>query len=217
MQLQEESKKNMRLDFANKKQHKKHDYTPTFPCLALYAVLFIFSIVIMISDACATNTVAQVTPSIIDPSVIEFPQSINAEDTIVDLGVALQRHKSGRIKTYFQAGKAWQIGEDALSLTSNFKNGTYAAEDGIVITMLDEKGDREFWINAEKACVSIDESTTTCIGKCFGFVKLESPDIEIFGTNLLLFNTSSTNVLTIEHNATLRLKSLNPDSLEGKK
>ena len=91
------------------------------------------------------------------------------------------------------------------------KNGEISPNN-IDITMLDEKGNRQFWINADKACVFLNEK----IGKCFGFVKLENPMVEIFGTNLL-WNTSSTNLFTVEKNVTLKIKQLDNDMLKGKK
>jgi hypothetical protein len=44
---------------------------------------------------------------------------------------------------------------------------------------------------------------------------LESPDINISGTNLV-WNTVSTNLFTIEKNVTLKLKKLDSNLFEGK-
>lgn len=150
------------------------------------------------------------TKDILDPSQIQFPKRLEGQ-AIKDLGVALQRHPNGRIKTYFQAGQAWQVGAMALSLANDFSSGSYAADQGVKITMLNEQGEREYWADAERACVMLNEK----IGKCFGYVKLESDDIIISGTNLL-WNTVSTNLFTIEKNATLILKNLDSNMLEGK-
>lgn len=195
----------MRLGFAKTKLHKRGYYAPVFPFVGVYAVLLLFGVAMLSVDASYVAE-ADAQKGVLDPAKIEFPERLEGQ-TIKDLGVALQRHENGRIKTYFQAGQAWQVGASALSFANDFSAGTYAAEGGIKITMIDETGKEEFWVNAERACVSLNDK----IGKCFGFVKLEGQDIEIYGTNLLWNTTETTNVLTIEKKATLRFKKIDLD------
>lgn len=197
----------MRSGATEKNRKRAFFCSPLRSVVCLFAILSLFSVAVYAS---AEETSREQSVAI-DPSKITFPTHRDNQ-AIKDLGVALQRHDNGRIKTYFQAGEAWQIGANAFSFSNDFATGAYAAEKGIKVTMLDEKGNRQFWINADKACVFLNEK----IGKCFGFVKLENPMVEIFGTNLL-WNTSSTNLFTVEKNVTLKIKQLDNDVLKGKK
>lgn len=202
----------MRLSFAKTKLHRRHFYAPSIPFVGVYALLLLFGFAILSVDASYVAE-ADAQKGVLDPAKIEFPP-YNHDNIIKNLGVALQRHNNGRIKTYFKAGQVWPVGENAMLsvVESDISKGTYAADKGITITLLDEEGNQEFWVNAEKACLVGNKN----IGKCFGFVKLESPELEIYGTNLL-WTTVSTNLFTIEKNATLRIKDLDSNVLEGNK
>lgn len=203
----------MRLSFAKTKLHRRHFYAPSIPFVGVYALLLLFGFAMLTNDALVAQTVDNSQDEELDPSKIEFPP-YNHDNIIRNLGVALQRHENGRIKTYFRAGQVWPVGENAMLsvIESDISKGTYAADKGLTITLLDDEGNQEFWINAEKACLVGNKN----IGKCFGFVKLESPELEIYGTNLL-WTTVSTNLFTIEKNATLRIKDLDSNVLEGNK
>lgn len=203
----------MQLEFAEKKHQKNSGNNHALICLVLVALSFFPKNSMAIDKATSSAIIEQPTETIValNPANIEFPERMEGQ-AIKDLGVALQRHQNGRIKTYFEAGQAWQVGAQAISFANDFSTGTYAADEGIKITMLDEFGNKEFWIDAERACVLLSDK----IGKCFGFVKLESPTLEMSGTNLL-WNTASTNLFTIENNVTLRLKSLDKSSFKGNK
>lgn len=193
----------MRLGFTKTKKKKCDSYASMLPRWCICIVLLFCSIAMLADEPAKTE-------NMLDPSQIQFPERLEGQ-SIKDLGVALQRHANGRIKTYFQAGQAWQVGAQAISFANNFTEGTYAADENIKITMLSETGEKEFWVDAERACVLLNEK----VGKCFGFVKLESPDIIISGTNLV-WNTVSTNLFTIEKNVTLKLKNLDSNLFEGK-
>lgn len=197
--------------FDIKNLHRRCFFSLAFHFASGISLLLFFYAMFFVPNVCFANKLASST--IIDPSNIEFPESVEGQ-SIMNLGVALQRHKNGRIKTYFEAGRAWQVGTAALSFANDFTTGTYAAEGGIKITMLNDVGEKEFFVDAERACVLPNEK----IGKCFGFVKLTkltSPELEVYGTNLI-WNTTSTNLFTIEKGVTLIIKNLDSKELEGK-
>lgn len=201
----------MRLGFVNKKKQFTSCAISRFLCLRHCAIVFATGVLTLAVTNTFAQTQAEEENKNIDVSKIEFPTDKPA-NAIRNLGVTVQRHENGRIKTYFQAGKAWRIGMNALSLSNHdFSEGAYAAEDGVRVTMLDEGGKQLFWVNADKACVYLGEK----VGKCFGFVKLESPEVEMVGTNLV-WNTTSTNLFTIENKVTLRIKNLDSNGLKGK-
>lgn len=191
----------------------KHKYLDTFiiGCNRLWMLICIIFCVTFFSCNSFASDAPSETAAELDPATIKFPER-TTELPIVGLRSPLQRHDNGRIKTFFETAVAWQIGRDALSLANEFSEGSYVAEGGIKITMISEEGTPELWIDAEKACVFVNKK----IGKCFGFVKVETPDFYMSGTNLL-WNAASTNLLTIENNVVLKLKNLNTDILKGTK